>query len=651
MTNATNPRDTISEPSYRSFISIELPFCLPRSISPEEVNENQREVEAFIPPSFLVPCLHCAPPTPKLHVSKSNIMSHSNQKVEVANGQRNSALPQAHAECFGTKYVEGNANRNEKSVQGINLKIGDPDEYKCDPVFSGWRSTNWGSPISAPGSSETTDKQGSDSGTSYARLHRLDVFPSLEPQLLLHGYHRNDLLVRLTRQKRVRRYRNATTGEIEREEELPWSDSNAEEGGGMTPQNRWERRARADVVGVVSREVTLPRPADFTFSLFTTEQQKQAPMLCSGDIFPPSRYIGAKARSEVPYFMGQRVNRTVMPTSYKIQQPGAGVADESILEDARNFSMVLNVLVQPDDPNLPPEQSVAQRQYLAEIKCSPTGLSEEDPAEVRVIATILQHRPAWMIKDLMAAVLKTGRCPRMYFNKQVILALTYNITTGPFHRLRVRLGFNPYASAKSVIYQRFSLRFLRRSEIGIQLRDLSRSVHIKQAIKQLLDAYQDNITEYEKQEQKVVKSTLVEQMCHIVSTGLLWAPFQLIDVMDDAAVREIALHNMSEENMPLERRQNRHGWLNESSFLHITNLFTDRLNTFMNNEVIPLLRKLSGGHVQLPHDDDENESGEEVNQGDDSSSNEQKNINGSSINSSFSRSSLSETDEDDDKDE
>ncbi|CCW62965.1 unnamed protein product [Phytomonas sp. EM1] len=657
MASTTGPSEITSEPTYRSFISVELPFCIPRCTSLGAIAESQGEVEKFISPSFLGSCLDCTLQTSKPpHVSKSNSKKHNNQKVELAASQRNTTLPQADTECLGGECAEEVDNYKDESEQSINLKIGDPNEYKSEPIFSGWLSTNWGNDTDTPGLGHAADIKSGHSDTPYARFRRLDVFPSLEPQLLLHGYYRNDLLVRLTRQKRVRRYRNTTTGEIAREEELPWLDSrdgDAEDGGEMTPQDREKRRVRAEVVGVVSREVTLPRPADFTFSLFTPEQQKQEPMQCSGDIFPPSRYLGVKGRVEVPYLMGRYVNRTVMPTSSETQQHGAGVVDESILEDAsRSLAMALNVVVQPDDPNLPPEQSAAQRQYLAEIACSPTGLSAEDPAEVRVVASLLQHRPAWMIKDLMATVLETGRCPRVYFNKQVILALTYSITTGPFNRLRVRLGYNPYASASSVIYQRFALRFLRRSEIGMQLRDLSRSLHIEQVIKQLLDTHHDSIAEYKKQEPEVVKSTLVEQMCRIVASGVLWAPFQLIDVMDDTAIREVALHCGSRENMPLEMRPSRHGWLSESSFLHITNLFTDKLNLFMKDEVIPLLRTLSGGHVQLPPDDEENESGEDENENeDDDSSSGQKSFTGSSVNSSFSRSSLSGTDEDDDKDE
>lgn len=383
----------------------------------------------------------------------------------------------------------------------------------------------------------SVENNGKGEGTSFEEEN---MFPSSIPQLLLNGYYRNDLLLKVRHRTRVRRFRSRKTGLIIREEEIE-SDENSNEstpigwhegevrhslpdpsiGGnhsdGSSPIRRM-LRFETSVLGVVSREVELARPADFAFSLYTNEEKNRASLCCNGDLFPPPHFLSAKAPFELKYEMGLQVNTAVLTAeqlekhsrgrSQRLSGDGATDDDDDDVSppllssgpesthpsntndlstsnvDAPDLFYIPLLTVNPDveEGGIPPLPLPQQEEFLRRVGSSPTGLTPKDPEEVRVVARLLAARPIWAIKDLQEAALHSGVCPRGHFTKRIIHALTYVIPIGAYNRLRIRLGFNPYAAPMNVLYQRVAVRLHRRSAAGMLLRDISRSDKVEQVI-------------------------------------------------------------------------------------------------------------------------------------------------------------------------
>lgn len=629
-------------PPHRSYITVELPFV----VSPSPLQEADiSDIVKYAPPSFLVPCLHDAAPVtkfsfgdplssirsqPRLHhhapppqpPALPSSASTSKKKRHRRSGGRGSKsadpLPRAQDEgdegpgsgyrtssssdADGEKDDDdaeatssddsapsdaGDADDGERPSTKrprLRLLVGDAACYCPQPIFSGWRSTAW----------ETQDEQ---------QKGRVNIFPSLEPQLLLQGYYRNDLLLRMGRRRRIRRYRDATTGEVLREELVDSMEPNAE--GHPIPSPPLE----ATVVGVVSREVEIARPADFTFSLFSSDQAMKMPALCDGGLFPPSHYLNERAQYEVPYEPGRLAN-TSLPdhrSSNTTRTSATAAASTTPPSDATDISgsgramtqwemeTLPTITISPDDSAQPPVQLEAHETFLRSLGSSLDGSAATDPPEVRVVARLLAARPAWITRDLLNAVLQSGFCPRLHHNKQVVNCLTYIISNGPFNRLRLRLGYNPYAAAQSAVYQRIAVRLHRRSDIGVRLRDLSRSPHIESVVRILLERDRRRRLAYQAIPGNECRATLLELLCRTVRVGSLSLPFQLADAMDDAGIQEIVA-NIAAVTTPMElsRRRLREGWMSGASYTRAMSRYTAALDLLLTEEVEPLLRKLQG---------------------------------------------------------
>lgn len=475
---------------------------------------------------------------------------------------------------------------NGKREGPFSFSIAHNRLYRPDPLWNTWRGTDWTS------DDDEEDEEEADAGSSFSsssfvpqaysqstrsvphlsshrsssekwrargiapgvQQHQSEeeqdvfseeaIFPSSTPQILLNGYYRNDLLVRVRQRYRVRQIRNRTTGEILREEEIE-SDGDQmkkDENVFLSSERDVDRRPlpstrsqpprlETTVLGVVSREVELARPADFAFSLFTKAEKEQAPFSCHGDVFPPSHFLSPRGPFELKYEMGLQVNTAVLAAEHwaksacslsqgigsasttgekdkddDLSGPSSSSEPGGALTRRRNKSLdssedpsdllyipLLTVHPDTDDTGIPPPPLPQQVEFLRRVGSSPSGLAPEDPEEVKAVATLLQARPIWAIKELQEAALQTGVCPRGHFNKRVIHSLTYVIPVGAFNRLRIRLGFNPYSNPLNVLYQRIAVRLHRRSAVGMLLRDISRSEKIEQVIHELRHRKDDPI--------------------------------------------------------------------------------------------------------------------------------------------------------------
>lgn len=602
-------------PPHRSFLSLELPFVVKPSRTCEDAIQNdvgqapaslpqaspseQRKIQSFLPPSVLHHFL-LDDPTRQAGEAAS-VPSLAKDEPPPPSSETGRVSPQPLEGAAGSEKTKGFA-------------VADPQLYSSEPLWRVWRGTDWESDED----DQHTKKEAASHHRSLSAIELLDspekehqgvphrtLFPSATPQLLINGYWRNDVLLHVRRRYRVKRIRSRSTGEIL--SETPVVDS------AETPH------IETSVLGVVSRELAIERPADFSFSLFTPREHAAAPLVCSRDVFPPAHYLSDRGMFEARYEMGRDVNTAVLAAEEVQQQPdGDG---EPHLETSRVMAQrsdldVLQLTADTSGSLLPPPQLPEQIEFLHRLGSSPTGLAPNDPKEIRVIACLLQARPVWQIKDLMEAALQTGVCPRLNFNKRVIHALTYVIPVGAYNRLRIRLDYNPYAHPTGVLFQRVAVRLIRRSDAGMLLRDISRSKHIRKVIEQIRADPGNEIPDPWVLPQSIIDSppssaspinlldlarvprlSLREHFCRMILRGHLINSFQLIDVMESEVYQHmvakvIETHSVKmDEALSKKRREESFGWLSEATYKQVMQHFTLSLVSFIEDEVIQLLKE------------------------------------------------------------
>lgn len=544
-----------SVPSHRAFLSVELPFVLPAS-GAECAPSSARKVESYLP----------APTLCRLLTNSAS-----------------TSAPAAGDEGGGSTY-----------------DLTDAQKYSSEPQCSEWVGFDWSS------DDESEEQKGSSADGTVKRrkleknrrdttkvagesenfsMDRDDLFPSLTPRVLIQSYCRNDVVMRVKRRRRVRRVMVGET--VIREEALSGGEG--------------EEAVETEVLGVVSREVEMVRPADFSFSLFTAEEKGTAPESCHGDIFPAAHFIHEKAPFEVNYEVGRRSNSVVTAAEESSSSP-AGTHQAIVSDD---FALPL-CFAQPTD-KLPPEPLPEQLNILKVLGCSPTGLEPNDPIEVQAVARLLQQRPVWIVRDLMEAVMQTGVCPRGFFNKRIANALTYVLPVGAFNRLRIRLDFNPYLVPTSVIYQRVGIRLFRRSMEGMLLRDISRAEKLEQAIQILrgrepfepwrVAASSPPSAEGMVPVSAVPRCSLRESLLRVIQGGNLYIACQLVDVMESERIKRIVLNvlmgsDQSGEELLMSRRAESCGWLEPQAYTAVISAYTAALVKLIEEEVAPLLREL-----------------------------------------------------------
>ncbi|RNF02464.1 hypothetical protein TraAM80_06371 [Trypanosoma rangeli] len=547
---------------HRRFVSVELPFCLPVTTtrSPSSHGgglreEDRRMVEAFVPPSFLRPALDEVSPS-------------------VGEG---AAEDQAETPTQGVE----SGKKLHKHIAGIALA----SEYCTGEVFSGWR------PLDFEAEAENPQQHGSNKGLlqntceegKWEREKMLrESFPSFAPQVLLQGFYRNDVLVEVTRTRCVKRLRDPFSGRVVREMVLP------EEGDS-------HREPKAKVVGVVSREVDLVRPADFCFGPFSKEALAAAPALCSGTLFPPAHFVAEKTPFEVECEFGGHFKR-------QLSKPPGGDATSEEKEDGPlewEFEAMPTLSVMANDPNIPPPMLPAQRDLLQRLN---GGDAENECVEVRTMKQLLDERPVWITQELLDAVLQSGVCPRRHINKKAMSCLTYVIKNGPFNRLRVRLGFDPYANHATASLQRIAVKINRRSELGTLLRDISRVPHIADVMREIEKKRTEDAQTKEDGDTSRLdclpcrpRGSFFAKLSEVIKEGRLYLAFQLVDLSDDMFLRELLLRLPAAIGMPLEQRTGRNGWIGEAGYQRASLHIAEALADLIKSEVAPALEGWRSG--------------------------------------------------------
>ncbi|KPA78280.1 hypothetical protein ABB37_06424 [Leptomonas pyrrhocoris] len=668
------PRPT-AMPRFRSFVSVELPFTLaptvtcatqpdlPASAAPCVCPVGAaNDVEAFLPASFVAECLQRAvpqrtsvrpddtvkrrgdggggaAPAPSANTDDADLHADSADDESRSSSSGSSSGGSDGDDDVATAGVAANREGATKKISTqkseVRLLTRHRRDYCTDPIFSNWRSTNWEAVVAKPSDTDeerrdrmenyTGDRQedvdDAADGTQSQKRRRQEVFPSIEPQVLLNGYYRNDLLVQVRRTRRVRRFRDPATNAVLREELIPNGADNGS--GGREGGRVGEPTLATAVLGVVSRELELARPADFTFSLFTPEQLRESPSLCGADFFPPAHYLSAKAPFEVRYEPGKDANTSVTSGNHvdgaaslaALRGDPAGASAESGtnaelrvsggtpsaalpptgVSSQFEFGALPTISVGPEETTALPTRLHAHDDFLHHLPSSLDGSRDDDPPEVRMMVRLLAERPAWIVHDLTNAMLQSGVCPRTHRNKQVMNCFTYVIRNGPFNRLRLRLGYDPYANSSSAPYERIAVRLHRRSDIGVRLRDVSRSPLIENVLRLLLERDRARRVAYKAEPGHERRSTLLELQCRAIREGLLVLPYQPIDAMDDAVIADV-VRNVVVVDEPMERSQRgqRRGWLSEAAYTRAMTHFTDSLVLLLEQEVEPLLRKFNG---------------------------------------------------------
>ncbi|KAG5479448.1 hypothetical protein LSCM1_04711 [Leishmania martiniquensis] len=626
-------------PAFRSYISVELPFTMAPTVttlsgmldgadqsSTSAYAGQRRELEAFLPASFVAPCLHSA--TPQQPTARGDVGSAQGDAGELEGEDENgddvqSSSSGGHSDDSASRALPSTVSKRA-AVQAaggqqrkLRLLTRHQRHYCTVPIFSGWRSTNWDSDDDnndeEDGVSDRefvwggcTDAQGEKGAAEAAHLRaqkrrRREVFASTEPQLLVNGYYRNDLLLQVRQRRCIRRYRDPLTNAVLREEDVVEVE---EDRRGSAHDNRDARETpeksglSAEVIGVVSREMELARPADFTFALFTPEQLQAAPSLCGADVFPPQHFLSSRAPFEVRYEPGRDPNTTVAAASAATASGGDRLAVEGNGDSATaqyDLATLPTISISAEESSLLPTRQAAHDSFLRSMGSSLDGGLSSDPPEVQMMVRLLAERPSWVVQDLQDAMLESGLCPRAYRNKQVMQCFTYLIRNGPFNRLRLRLGYDPYASASSAVYERITVRLLRRSDVGVRLRDVSRSPYIERVLCLLLDRDRARRVEYKNLPSHARRLTLLEMQCRTIRRGQLYVPFQLVDVMDDPYMADVVrCVESAAAPMELAQRGQRRGWLSEVAYSRVTSRYTESLAELLENEVEPRLRELQG---------------------------------------------------------
>ncbi|KAI5690539.1 RNA polymerase III transcription factor [Leishmania braziliensis] len=632
-TAASTGGEQLAMPAFRSYISVELPFTVTPTVTTSSAMLDgadqlstsahageRREVEAFLPASFVVPCLHH--PTPQQTMARSDVSgAHDNGEEPEGEEESGDDMPsrnssgdsdESASRAFPYTVVKRPAVQAVRDGgsqrRALRLLTRYHRHYCTVPIFSGWRSTNWGS----GGDEEDEEYWASDSGVGEGggaeaahlqaqKRRRREAFASIEPQLLVNGYYRNDLLLQVRQRRHIRRYRDPFTNAVLREEEV----DNVEEGQGGSAHDDKDARdtartssVSAEVVGVVSREMELARPADFTFALFTPEQLQAAPSLCGAGVFPPQHFLSSRAPFEVRYEPGRDLNTAVAAASAATAPGGDRLAvDANDDSSAAQYDLATlpTISVSAEESSVLPTRQAAHNNFLRSMGSSLDGGLDTDPPEVQMMVRLLAERPSWVVQDLQDAMLQSGLCPRAYRNKQVMQCFTYLIRNGPFNRLRLRLGYDPYASASSAVYERIAVRLLRRSDVGVRLRDVSRSPHIESVLRLLLERDKVRRAAYKGLPGHARRLTLLEVQCRTIGRGQLYVPFQLADVMDDPYMADV-VRSVEPATAPMElaRRGQRRGWLSEAAHSRATAHYSESLAALLEKEVEPRLRKLQG---------------------------------------------------------
>ncbi|KAG5506129.1 hypothetical protein GH5_05812 [Leishmania sp. Ghana 2012 LV757] len=625
-------------PAFRNYISVELPFTVAPTVTTSSTvldgadhpstsahAGEWREIEAFLPASFVVPCLHSA--TPQQPMVRSDVGG-VQDKAEELEGEEESdggvpssssgghsdesasrAFPSTASKRTAVQVARGAGGHRRK----LRLLTRHHRHYCTVPIFSGWRSTNWGGGDDKDEEDRASDAEVVGDGCADAqgaaeaahlqaqKRRRREVFASTEPQLLVNGYYRNDLLLQVRQRRRIRRYRDPLTNAVLREEEV----DNVEEDQGESAHDDWDARGvakrsglSAEVVGVVSREMELARPADFTFALFTPVQLQAAPSLCGADVFPPQHFLSSRAPFEVRYEPGRDPNNTVVAASAATASGADRLTVDGNNDSATaqyELATLPTISISAEESSVLPTRQAAHDSFLRSMGSSLDGGLDTDPPEVQMMVRLLAERPSWVVQDLQDAMLESGLCPRAYRNKQVMQCFTYLIRNGPFNRLRLRLGYDPYASASSAVYERITVRLLRRSDVGVRLRDVSRSPYIESVLRLLLERDRARRVEYKSLPSHARRLTLLELQCRTIRRGQLYVPFQLVDVMDDPYMADVVRRvESAAAPMELAQRGQRRGWLSDVAYSRVTAHYTESLAELLEKEVEPRLRELQG---------------------------------------------------------
>ncbi|KAF8304401.1 hypothetical protein TcG_07045 [Trypanosoma cruzi] len=549
---------------HRRFVSVELPFCLPVTTRRSPISdgnglkeEERRMVEAFVPPSFLRPTLDEVFPS-----------------FGEGTGKETAETPTGSV-AIGKKQFKHRA------------AIASASEYYTGEVFSGWRPLDF--------ESEADNMQAKDSkqillgltgeeGKCEREKMLRESFPSFTPQVLLQGFYRNDVLVEVTRTRRVKRLRDPVSGRVVKEIFLQEDEGSSQ--------------SKATVVGVVSREVDLVRPADFCFGPFSKDVLAAAPALCSGNLFPPAHFVAEKNPFEVECDFGGHFQLEVS------KPPGGDVTRDDKEEGPLewDFEVMPTLSVMATDSSIPPPMLPAQKDLLRRLN---GGDAEKECVEVRTTKKLLEERPVWIAQELLDAVLQSGICPRRHINKKAMSCLTYLIKNGPFSRLRIRIGFDPYASHKTASLQRIVLKINRRSELGTLLRDISRVPHIADVLREIEKKHAQATENADAKLLNVLpcpsRGSFIAKLCELIQDGRLYVAIQIVDLSDDAFLRDLLLRVPPAIDMPLEQRNCRNGWIGEAGYHRVAAYITESLYNLIKNEVTPALesRERSEGHTRL----------------------------------------------------
>lgn len=384
-----------------------------------------------------------------------------------------------------------------------------------------------------------------------------------DPRLYYSTSLANDLILEIRHERRIRRKRRRSTGEVLSEECI-----------GQTESRQW--------IGVVSRRCELGRPGDFVFRPLDAQSTSRA-VSSEGDVFAAEGYIGPRCATSFEYnfSVGKNVTKREIQRIRQLSSDGevllAGVVD------AQQKHRVPDVIVysSADLSQVKPTDEMTRFLEFA-----------RDCPEIEVARELLSKCPVWECRELLEAMRQSARCGSKFFNIRVVKCLTYVIQNGPFQRLRVRFGFDPSKEVANALLQRVTLKIARRLPLGIAIRDAHRSPFINEVIGEILadegsrHAGLDMAHVFETHRGVVDVRPLrgFRSICALtVAEGNLFRVVQLIDIYDDPLMKQICDQPIDTFD-PHER-----GFYTEESIARIGAAFKEGVSRLLREDILPKL--------------------------------------------------------------
>lgn len=298
-----------------------------------------------------------------------------------------------------------------------------------------------------------------------------------------------------------------------------------------------------ECLGMITRRFSMARPIDFVYAPQPLTSESIDPLqfearcdtlpqavVPESDLFAPNWFASPRFPATFPCPIEANPNMIMQHQD---------IPDDVIRSDTTmtlrcpvQRSKVVNSVDLPTSAALPPKQTEYQLAYIAAYRSG---------VEIAAVKACLARKPIWSLPALKAAISgsdivenhSAASRARSFASSNAIHALTYSIVRGPFNRLRIAFGCDPTTDAAAyAVYQRITVRILKRTPLGVALRDAHRAPDVSRHVSEALDQH---AAEYG--DSPVIRGILYRW---VAENAKLSTSFLIEDFLDDPTFAAIA---------------------------------------------------------------------------------------------------------------